>query len=91
VKASTIEAGTLTASAGVRTANASKVFRFKTARRTARPRVVVKLRLKLAKRSLKTLKRALRRHKRLEARITITAKDNAGNVQTAKRTVRLRN
>jgi peptidoglycan/xylan/chitin deacetylase (PgdA/CDA1 family) len=90
VKASMIETGTLTARATVNVSTASRTYRFKTARRTARPRVAVKLRLKLGKKALRAAKRALRRHKRLKARITVTARDKAGNAKTAKRTVRLR-
>jgi hypothetical protein len=50
----------------------------------------VTLRLKLSKRALAAARRALARHRRVAARLTVTARDRAGNETTQRRTVRLR-
>jgi peptidoglycan/xylan/chitin deacetylase (PgdA/CDA1 family) len=90
VKASMAEAGTLSAGGSVNTSGASKTYRFKKASARAVPGKVVKLRLRLSKKSLKAVKRALRRHRKLNAKLTITARDLVGNSKNAKRKVRLR-
>jgi peptidoglycan/xylan/chitin deacetylase (PgdA/CDA1 family) len=90
VTAAMIEGGTLSASATVSVPNVSRVFKFK---RVTKPAVAgkrVKLRLRISKKGLRAAKRALRRHKRLKAKITITATDAVGNSKSAKRTVKLR-
>ncbi len=90
VRAAMIEPGTLSASATVNVPNASRVFKFKRVSKKATAGKSVKLRLKISKKGLRAAKRALRAHKRLRAKIRVTAKDNAGNSRTAKRTVKLR-
>jgi peptidoglycan/xylan/chitin deacetylase (PgdA/CDA1 family) len=90
VSASMDEPGKLAASGTVTVPNTAKTYRFRTASAKAVPGVIVKLRLKLSKKGLRTAKRALRRHRKLRTRITVTARDTAGNVKTAKRTVSLR-
>lgn len=90
VRASMNEAGTLTATGRINVpGGAAKVYRFKPLTRTATPNVVVKLRLKLARKSLRAVRRALRRQ-RLRARITVTAKDGAGNRTARRRTIALK-
>jgi hypothetical protein len=90
VRAAMIEPGTLSASATVSVPGASRVYKFKRASKRVAAGKSVKLRLKLSKKGLRAAKRALKKRKRLRARIRVTAKDNAGNRRTAKRTVRLR-
>jgi peptidoglycan/xylan/chitin deacetylase (PgdA/CDA1 family) len=90
VTASMAEAGTLSAAGSVNVPGASKVHRFKKVSAKAVPGTVVKLRLRLSKKSLKAVKRALRHHRKLKAKIRITARDAAGNSKSAKRSVRLK-
>jgi peptidoglycan/xylan/chitin deacetylase (PgdA/CDA1 family) len=90
VSAAMLEPGALTATGTVGVPSASRVFKFKRTVATATPGKRVKLRLRLSKNGLRAAKRAIRAHKRLRAKITITATDRAGNRKTAKRTVRLR-
>jgi peptidoglycan/xylan/chitin deacetylase (PgdA/CDA1 family) len=90
VTASMAEAGTLSAAGSVNVPRASKVHRFKRVSANATPGTVVKLRLRLSKKRLRAVKRALRHHRKLKAKLTITARDRAGNTKTEKRTVRLR-
>ena len=90
VRAKMSEAGTLSASATVSVAGASKVYRFKTVTKSASANVSTKLRLKLAKKRLKTVKKALKKGKRLKAKVTITATDKAKNKRSQKATIRLK-
>jgi hypothetical protein len=90
VLASMGEAGTITAGGTVSVPSLSKVYKFKTESVDATPGASVKLKLKLPKKALKAVKRALKRHKKLKAKLTITARDKAGNTKTAKRTVSLK-
>jgi hypothetical protein len=53
-------------------------------------RTTSKLGLKLSRQALRAFRRALRKHTRLTARITVTAKDAAGNRAAAKRRVKLK-
>ena len=89
VRAQMSEPGTLRASAKVSVPGASKVYAFKTASRAVGANVRTTLRLKLAKKRLKAVKRALRRGKKLKARVTVTATDKAGNRRAQKATIRL--
>jgi peptidoglycan/xylan/chitin deacetylase (PgdA/CDA1 family) len=90
VSAAMDEPGTISAGGAVSLASASRTHRFKTASAKAVPGVLVRLRLRLSKRGLRAARKHLRRHRKLKARLTITARDQAGNTTTAKRTVRLR-
>jgi peptidoglycan/xylan/chitin deacetylase (PgdA/CDA1 family) len=87
VRAAMSEAGTLSAFGTVKL---GKRYHFKKASRSAVLGKLVKLRLRLSKKGLRATKRALRRGKRARAKVTIRAKDAAGNVRLAKRTIRLR-
>ena len=80
-----------TATGTVVVPGASKVFRL----RAVRNRAVAngarsRLRLKVPKKAQKAIKRALRRRKKVTARITVSARDAAGNRASAKRRVKLR-
>jgi peptidoglycan/xylan/chitin deacetylase (PgdA/CDA1 family) len=88
VSASMAEAGTLSAK-GTVTLRRTR-FHLRTVTAAAAPGKLVKLRLRLTQKGLRAVKRALRSKRRVRARITVTARDAAGNVASAKRTVRLR-
>jgi subtilisin family serine protease len=85
------EEGTVTVRATVRTpTRAAARVRFKTVSRRAVANRRVALRPKLSRRSLRRVKRVLRRGKRLRARITVIARDRAANSLTKRRSIRLR-
>jgi hypothetical protein len=84
------EAGTLTARATVSVAGASKLYRFKTVSRSVAGNEFAKLRLRLDKKKLKAVKRALKKGKRLKAKITVTATDKAHNKRSQKAIIRLK-
>jgi hypothetical protein len=69
---------------------ASKVYRFKSVKRSVGANKPTKIRLKLASKSLRPVKRALKRKKRLKARITVTARDAAANASKKQTTIKLR-
>jgi hypothetical protein len=84
------EPGTITAAATVRVPNASKVYKFKTASASAIPGIKVKLRLRLPKKALKVVRKALKKHKKISAKVTATARDKSGNAHSEKGTIRLK-
>ena len=88
VRASMNEPGTLTATATVNVPGAAKVLRFKQVRREVAANTAVKLRLKLAKKNLRAVKRALRT-RRLKAKVAVTARDSAGQSSVRRQTIRL--
>jgi peptidoglycan/xylan/chitin deacetylase (PgdA/CDA1 family) len=90
VSATMGEPGTLIAGGTVRVPNAARTYRFKTAFAKAVPGVRVRLRLRLSKEGLRAARAQLRRHRKLTARLTITARDKAGNANAVRRTVKLR-
>jgi hypothetical protein len=90
VKATMGEAGRITAGGTVSVPKLSKLYRFKTASATAVAGVSVNLKLKLSAAGLRAAKKALIEHKKLKARITITATDRAGNRKTVLRTIKLK-
>jgi plastocyanin len=90
VRASMNEAGTLTATGTVSVPGAAKVFRFKPSSRMVSANQSVKLRLRLAKRSLRAVNRALRHGRRLKARISVTARDMTGHQTVRRQTIRLK-
>ena len=69
---------------------ASKILLFRgiTVRLAAGAERIVRLRL--ARKALRTVSRALKRGSRLLARVTVRAEDQSGNVTTAKKRIRLR-
>jgi hypothetical protein len=85
------EDGTVRAGGTVFLPGASKLYRFKTVRKSARAGQRVKLRLKLGKKKgRRAIKRALRRRTRLSAEISVTATDKAGNKTRIGKTIRLK-
>jgi hypothetical protein len=90
IQASMSEAGTITAGGTVSVPKLSKVYKFKTVSATAVAGATVTLKLKLPAKALKAVKKALKKHKKLKAKITITATDSAGNKKTEVRTIKLK-
>lgn len=84
------EASTVAARGTVSVPGAGKVFRLKNASKQLAAGAKATLRLKLPKQASRSFRRALARRARLTARLTITAKDAAGNVRSAKRKIRLK-
>jgi hypothetical protein len=90
VRAAMGEPGTITARGTVSAPNASKVYRFKAVSVKALPGITNKLRLRLPKKALKAVRKALKRHRKLKAKVTVTARDNSGNTHSEKGTIRLK-
>jgi hypothetical protein len=90
VRAKVNEASLVVARAWVRVPRTGKTFRAKTASRQLPPGTTSKLGLTLSRRTVTAFRRALRKHTRLTARITVTARDPAGNRASAKRRVKLK-
>jgi plastocyanin len=90
VRASMNEPGTLTASGTVAVPRgAAKLYRFKPASKQVSANVPVKLALKLPKNASAAVKAALRRGRKLSAKVTLTAKDATGHETVRKQTIRL--
>lgn len=70
-------------------AGASKIVRLASVTRTVRPGTTKKLRLRLGKRGLARVKRALERGTRVRAKISVRARDAAGNTTVKRLRVRL--
>jgi glucose/arabinose dehydrogenase len=83
------EAATITARATVHLGVVARVLRFRTATRRASAHRRVVLKLRLSKTSLRKLRRAFRHRHSFVARVTVTARDAAGNTGSARRAVRL--
>jgi hypothetical protein len=84
------EAGTIVLGGSVRMpGKASRSYRFKSVKRKLEPHLLRKIRLKLPRPALRSVKRALG-HRKLKARIKLTATGDSGATQTARRTIRLR-
>jgi plastocyanin len=90
VRASMNEAGTLTATGTVSVPGAAKVYRFKPSTRMVSANQSIRLRLRLGKKPLRAVKRALRRGKRLKAKIALTARDMTGHETVRRQTIRLK-
>jgi hypothetical protein len=90
VRAAMGEPGTITATGTVSAPNTSRVYRFKTASVKALPGITNKLRLRLPKKALKAVQKALKRHKKLKAKVIVTARDNSGNTHSEKGTIKLK-
>jgi hypothetical protein len=91
VRARMSEPGTITARALVDVGGLlARIYNFRPASRKVTGGVQTTLRPKLSRKNKRALKRAMRRGKRLRARVTITARDRAGNITTLHATIRLR-
>ena len=89
VVARTSQAGTLKAVATVEPGRA-KPFRFKPVSKKAGANVWVKLRLRLAKKPLRAVNRALKKGKHLKAKVKVTARNKAGTARSQKATIKLK-
>jgi hypothetical protein len=89
VQASMAEAGTIRVAGTVSVPNASKVYKLKPVSVNVTAGKVVTIKIRLPKKALNAAKRALGRRKNVGAKLTITARDAAGNVEIVKRAVRL--
>jgi hypothetical protein len=91
VTARSTEAGKVSATGTISIPGASKVYRFKRATRSVAANAKTKLRMKLSKKKLRAIKRALKKRKRLKAKITVTVADKAGNKRSQKVVIRVTN
>ena len=69
---------------------ASRAYRFKPVKLVVPLHGVRKIRLKLERRAIRPVKRALRRGRTLRARVTAIATDAAGNRGIARRAIKLK-
>jgi hypothetical protein len=90
VTARSTEAGTLRASATVKVSGRRKAFRFKTVTRKVGANQSVKMRLKLSKKNLRAVRRALAKGKRLKAKVKVTATNGTGAARSQSATIRLK-
>jgi hypothetical protein len=81
---------TVAASAKVKTARTSAGLGSKRVKRALPAGANTKLRLRFAGRSLRAIRRALARHRKAFAKVTVLASDAAGNQSTARYTIRLK-
>jgi plastocyanin len=84
------EAATLRARATVSVPGASKVLKFKSAKTKLPAGTERKVKLNLSRAALRSVKRAMKRGKRLVARVAVSAKDKAGNEKTGTQKIRLK-
>ena len=89
VSAHVNEASTVTATATVRTGGKAAVIRFKRVTRHAAAGQRVKLKLRLTKHGLRSLRHAMSHGRTRIAHVTVTAKDASGNTRTRRVTIRL--
>jgi streptogramin lyase len=84
------EACVVTAQAAVSTPGASKVRRSKKATKLISAGKRAKLTLRFKKKDAKAIVRALKRKRKLKAKVAIGSKDSEGNASSAKRTIKLK-
>jgi hypothetical protein len=90
VRATLIAPGTLTVGATVSVPNASKVYKLKSVSVAATAGKAVTLVLKLPKKALRAARKAIKRHRKATARLTITATNAGGVKKTEKRSITLK-
>ena len=91
IKVQPSENATIRVTGTVSVRNASRVYRFKRKTLVLPGNASSTVRLRLAKKKLRAVKRALRGKRRLKARIRVVATDTAGNRGARKATIRLKN
>jgi hypothetical protein len=84
------EDGTATASGRLSVPGASRTFKLRSASGKVTAGKRARLRLRVTRKALGAARRSLRRGRRVRARVTIVVRDGAGNVATAKKTVKVR-
>ena len=90
VAACPAEACTATAKGKVSIRRSAKVFRLTPVTKQVAKGGKATLKLKLKRGALRAIGRALKKGKRVSAKVAVTAKDAAGNVTTKRRTIRLK-
>jgi hypothetical protein len=90
VQAAMPENGTITVGGTVSVPNSSKVFKLKRVTVNATAGKTVKIKVKLPGKAQKAARRALKRHRKVKAGLTVTARDAAGNTRSEKRSVKLK-
>ena len=90
VKVRTSETATIKATGTLSVRTASRVYRFKPKSVLLGGNSSMKVPLRLTKKNLRAVKRALRHKRRLKAKITVTATDAAGNRRTKKATLKVK-
>jgi streptogramin lyase len=85
----TSEACTTSASGTIRVPSASKVYRIGTPAVQANQGARVRLKLAVPRKAQKLIKKALRRHRTVRAKVTVTVKDAAGNAAIHRRVIKL--
>jgi hypothetical protein len=85
------EEATVTAAATVAVPNTSRLYRLKKVTRKLGPQGLErKLRLGFSAKALAAVRRALKQGAKLTLKLTVSARDRAGNVRSVRRKVRLR-
>ena len=84
------ENGTATGNGTLSVPGASKTFKLKSDTKTVTAGKKSELKLRVTRKALRAVKRSLRRGKRVRATATVAIRDAAGNVATAKRTIKVK-
>ena len=84
------ESASVVATATVNVPGASKVHKFKRVSKSVAANKRTKFNLKLSKKSLRTAKRALKRRKKLTAKVRVVATDGGGNKSSKRSSIRLK-
>ena len=84
------EASTITARASVNVPGASRVLKLKSVKRKIDASGPAKLKLRASNKVRKTIASALKRKSRLKARVSVEARDAAGNSRTSRRTIAIK-
>jgi hypothetical protein len=90
VTVETSEDSVVTATGTVAVPALAKLYKLKPASRSLTANAKTTLKLKIPKKELAAIKKALKRHKKLSAKVNVSAKDKAGNVRSFKRSVKLK-
>jgi lysophospholipase L1-like esterase len=90
VVACPVEACTATATGKVVVRGSARRFKLRSTTRQIATGAKAALKPKLGKKALTAIRRALRRGKKVYAKLTVTAKDAAANVTTKRRTIKLK-
>jgi hypothetical protein len=90
VIARSTEAGKLRAVGSVSVPGAAKVYKFRPLSMKVGANALVNLRLRLSKKNLAAVSRALKKGRRLTAKITVTATNGAGVARSQKATIKLK-
>jgi hypothetical protein len=84
------EAARLSASGAISLPGASRVLKLGSAVESVAAQTRTRLVLKLGRKAVRRIRRALRRGAKLRARVTVTARDAAGNAASVRRTIRIK-